>query len=119
MAVERGWFEDNNARIHTRYGRLICWIIFSAGAEILAKGVCMTRCIDVLIDDNRPKLTYPTELIEVWLNDVKAGVAATEHVSNFGTIGQLTDKHLKTLCKIANATPEQTNIVVGALIGDN
>jgi hypothetical protein len=37
-----------------------------------------------------------------------------EQVPNFGTIGQLTENHLTTLCTIVNATPEQTSTVVAA-----
>jgi len=38
-------FEDHHPRVHERFGRLICWLQFSVGAEYLAKGFCLIHGI--------------------------------------------------------------------------
>lgn len=42
---ESSWRED----VDPVFGRIICWINFSAGAEFLAKGICLLREIDIQI----------------------------------------------------------------------
>jgi hypothetical protein len=46
-AVSYESFESGCKEIDPACGRLICWISFSAGAEILAKGVCLLRDVEV------------------------------------------------------------------------
>ena len=39
--ADERWFERRAGRVHHEYGRLMCWITFSTGAEFFAKGVCL------------------------------------------------------------------------------
>jgi hypothetical protein len=56
--VERDDFEARwRKEVHPVFGRLICWITFSAGAELLAKGVCLSSGIEVRDPHTVP--TYP------------------------------------------------------------
>ncbi len=36
-------FECFAKSVNSDYGRLICWVTFSVGAEYLAKGVCLVK----------------------------------------------------------------------------
>ncbi len=103
IPVEQDVFEAHNASVHSKYGRLICWQIFSAGAEFLAKGVCMEHQIDIRKQDKKGKLKFPTGPIEAWVNDVKSEAAATEPVLNFGSIGDLYKYHMPKLFQKSDA----------------
>ncbi len=74
------------------FGRLLCWINFSAGAEMLAKGVCLLQKIEIRSCQTVPK--YPLgdlaewsrEYLQDWkFNGTMAGV-------NYGTLGNLVDR---------------------------
>lgn len=72
------------------FGRLICWINFSAGAEFLAKGVCLLR--DVEIRELQKGATY------------------------FGTLGNLNKSPngaLRQLCAKVNASDDQRKLLLG------
>lgn len=51
-AVEWQDFEDYWHKIDPYFGRFFCWISFSAGAEVLVKGVCLANGVDI---GNRPQ----------------------------------------------------------------
>src|SRR5262245_9665843 len=56
--------------IHPAFGRLMCWLTFSAGAEYLAKGVCIERGIKFWAGQNPAKVCeYPNKPIPQWLKD--------------------------------------------------
>jgi hypothetical protein len=46
-AVHWQEFDDYWHEIDPHFGRLICWITFSAGAELLVKGVCLANRVDI------------------------------------------------------------------------
>lgn len=46
LSVEHDEFTSAWKRLDPEFGRLICWILFSAGAEMFAKGVCLVNGID-------------------------------------------------------------------------
>ena len=46
-AVDWQAFEDHWRRIDAHFGRFICWITFSAGAELLIKGICLAHGVDL------------------------------------------------------------------------
>jgi hypothetical protein len=91
-AVPRDSFvADWQTNIDPVFGRLICWINFSAGAEYLAKGVCLLRNVEI----RKPK-----------------GLQMT-----FGTLGDLYNKKdaaLRRLAAAANATESQQRAVIEA-----
>jgi hypothetical protein len=124
---ERSWRED----LDPEFGRLICWISFSAGAEFLAKGVCLVNGIEI----RKPKLVkkYPTEneSIEAWaprfLELCKRKEKGTVPTIDYGSLdGLMRDKKPKgglivpspfsQLCesKKVNATATQRHLLFAA-----
>lgn len=93
-AVPRDSFESNWRReVDPVCGRLICWITFSAGAEFLAKGVCL--------------------LCDVEVRTLKG------ETTHFGTLGSLCgdgprQDALKRLCASVNAEEDQQTMVLTA-----
>ena len=91
-AVSRDSFESGWRKgVDPIFGRLICWINFSAGAEFLAKGVCLLNGVEI----RKPQ----------------AGA------TNFGTLGDLTGekpKHdaLKQLFHIVEAGEDQQRLIL-------
>jgi hypothetical protein len=84
-------FESYWSAIDPVFGRLICWINFSAGAEFLAKGVCLLRDVEIC----QPK----------------------GETRNFGTLGDLWNGKvaaLKRLCDAIKAEPNQQKSLVAA-----
>lgn len=83
-AVQHDLFESCwRSEIDPLFGRLICWINFSAGAEFLAKGVCLIRGVEI--------------------RKRKKGGG-----TDFGTLGNLygddpPNNALRQLCKVVNA----------------
>lgn len=61
-------------------GRLICWITFSAGAEYLAKGVCLLRGVDIrkLKNDGTTDFGTLKNLHQTWLKKLCAAIHASE-----------------------------------------
>jgi hypothetical protein len=94
-AVPRDLFESAWRReVDPVCGRLICWINFSAGAEFLAKGVCLLRDVEV----RKPK---------------------NDGTTDFGTLGQLyrhrpPNDALKRLCAVVNADNKQQALLLDA-----
>jgi hypothetical protein len=91
-------FDDYWHKSEPHFGRLICWITFSAGAELLIKGVCLANCVDIR---SKPKPD----------NDVVS----------FGTLANLWDKrkkdkgqntHLDGLFQKVIASPDQQKVVL-------
>ena len=74
------------------FGRLICWILFSTGAEFLAKGVCLLSGIDVRDPKPKPVPAYPSEGddIATWAPKLLANSNGPPvHVTNFGNLNHL------------------------------
>ncbi len=120
--VTRAAFESSWGEIDPVFGRLICWIIFSAGAEFLAKGVCLVRGVEIRKEQEVP--LYPTAAIHAWVPKFRkdwksAGTMTTTH---FGTIGSLTNDDSKSgvtaaltqLCSTVGATVEQKELLFAA-----
>jgi len=89
-SFESAWRSD----IDPVFGRLICWINFSAGAEFLAKGVCLLRDVEI----RQPK----------------------GEMTNFGTLGNLYGDRppkvaaLKLLCTAVNAKVDQQELLLAS-----
>jgi hypothetical protein len=60
---------------------------FSAGAEFLAKGLCLLRGIEIRKVDS--VLDYPAESLDGWVPRVTAGTAPLQTVSKYGSLGTL------------------------------
>jgi hypothetical protein len=118
--VERDAFEFYWRRgIDPVFGRLMCWINFSAGAEFLAKGICLVN--DIELRDECPVPTYPTTEIDSWASQFKSNwkQAGTVPVTNFGTLEKLThgkNAPLARLYEVVTPKPssEDTNRMYAA-----
>lgn len=108
--------------IDRAFGRLICWINFSAGAEFLAKGVCLVNGIDFREARSAPK--YPNGDMYKWAHSFRNNWRSdgTVEVTYFGTLGTLTFEDQKAgkmsplsqLCMTSNATKAQTDLILAA-----
>lgn len=92
-AVSYDSFESGCKEIDPVCGRLICWISFSAGAEFLAKGVCLLRDVELRTSKQRS--------------------------TDFGTLGDLIGKNGKKgklghLADAVQANDKQRQMIVGA-----
>lgn len=104
--------------IDPTFGRLICWITFAAGAEFLAKGICLVRGIEIRKEKKLP--INPSGSIQQWASkfqkDWRAGGTMTTTV--FGTLGDLTGKGpsapLSRLCTESGATTDQRELLLSA-----
>jgi hypothetical protein len=113
---ERSWRRD----VDPIYGRLICWITFSAGAEFLAKGTCLVNGVEIRSVIEVP--AYPTGDIEDWAPKfLKAwNCNGMVMVTRFGTLGDLTQDNKKVpaalsrLCSTVNATAPEKDLIFAA-----
>lgn len=67
-----GWW---STEVDPTFGRLMCWIAFSVGAEYLGKGVCLLNGLNVKDKKEKPILAYPSsdEPIDGWAKKVFTG----------------------------------------------
>ena len=106
------------------FGRLICWILFSTGAEFLAKGVCLLSGIDVRDPKPKPVPAYPSEGddIATWAPKLLANSNGPPvHVTYFGNLNRLVGDagqgKLQELCNKAKAqTPERDLLLAAYLL---
>lgn len=108
---ESSWRRD----VDPVFGRLICWINFAAGAEFLAKGVCLTRGIEVREEQQVP--VYPNGDLTTWARRFRENgeCDGTFAATDFGMLGALTQGNtpaLERLCAVVKATTEQQDIVI-------
>jgi hypothetical protein len=117
-AFELSW-RDNVSPV---FGRLICWINFSAGAEFLAKGVCLLNEIEVRRPP-RPVPVNPTTELTAWVtqyfNNPKASVEMTSDFGDLGALVSLNDKNnkgqfLKQLCERRGANQQDKTLLLVA-----
>src|SRR5581483_2603794 len=121
--VDQGTFDlawqDNVSPV---FGRLICWINFSAGAEFLAKGVCLLNGIDVRRQHCLVPANPTTELtawIDQYFDNPKVHMEPT---TIFGDLGNLVDlknektkgKFLKQLCLKMGANQKEEKLLLVA-----
>ena len=69
------------------FGRLISWLVFSVGAEYLAKGICLAN--GAVTPKKISVLEYPERegTIEAWVTNVLNGTAAKVDQIAYGTLG--------------------------------
>jgi hypothetical protein len=66
-------FETQARQFHAEFGRLICWITFSVGAEYIAKGVCINVLkLEPRIEQKVVSLPGPSEDITRWIDRLSA-----------------------------------------------
>ena len=91
-ASTRYAFEDHHRKVHEQFGRLICWLQFSVGAEYLAKGFCLVHEIPI-VDPSKPKkkiLKAPIESnLDSWITaalEKKAEMDDSEIIGAFNRL---------------------------------
>ena len=90
LASEEHEFETSHKALDRQFGRLICWIQFSVGAEYLAKGACILHGCNVIVPANAIRLPLPGDDIDNWVRLVnKNDPSITEPGAGFGTLSNL------------------------------
>jgi hypothetical protein len=79
-------FERRSTRLHPEFGRLMCWIMFSAGAEFFGKGACL-------------------------LNSIEVRKFKNSEISDFGKMKTLVERHFPKLFLARDATSKQESTV--------
>ncbi|MEQ1794054.1 MAG: hypothetical protein ABL970_07675 [Nitrospira sp.] len=117
ISFERDKFEQSwQYDVDPVFGRLICWIMFSVGAEFLAKGACLVRGVEIRTEKKVP--CYPSGDIQSWASNFNKEWHATGTTTTtfFGTLGTLTSKGpdapLSRLCSKACATNDQKELLM-------
>ncbi|WP_447962989.1 hypothetical protein [Nitrospira sp. Ecomares 2.1] len=90
LAVDENVFESQKGHqaVHPTFGRLICWIAFSAGAEYLAKGACFLKGKDLSKPVSVTRIPSINENLKTWVHEViTKAPSAKENSVNFGTLG--------------------------------
>jgi hypothetical protein len=120
QTFEFSWEKD----VDPVFGRLICWINFSAGAEFLAKGVCLLHNVEIRSPKEVPAHPRSGTDMRMWVTEYRKDRKSlgTRMTRKFGTLGDLTrrnsqtkaDAALKRLCVAAKATDEQQELLLAA-----
>jgi hypothetical protein len=111
---EQAWRHD----VDPNFGRLICWIMFSTGAEFLAKGVCLVRGVELRKEKKVP--CYPSGPIQDWACKFNKDGYSTDTMTTtfFGTLSALTGKGshapLSRLCTKVCATNDEKELLIAA-----
>jgi len=85
--VDRATFERAWPAVDPVFGRLICWISFSAGAEFLAKGVCLLHHLDMRLTKDAP--AYPDNDLDKWATQYCGSSSGKVIETKFGALGEL------------------------------
>jgi hypothetical protein len=121
IATDEDTFEYSARHdIHPVFGRLICWLLFSAGAEYLAKGLCLAH--DIPFAEPAEVAKLPDIPIATWLEQTKGYPKAygTEPATNYKHLGTLThseEKKLSPLDQLAkknNTSRDDVYLLLGA-----
>lgn len=112
---EQAWRQD----VDPVFGRLICWIMFAAGSEFLAKGVCLVRGIEIRTEREVP--CHPSEPIQHWAPKFQkdSHVGGMMMTTFFGTLSDLTtnkgsETPLSRLCTEVCATHKQKELLLAS-----
>lgn len=95
--VPRETFEISWRRdVDPVFGRLVCWMNFSAGAEMLAKGLCLLHNVEIRSTKTVP--AYPTGDLAQWSTAylMDCNSRGTMPCTDYGTLRNLVDKSYKS-----------------------
>jgi hypothetical protein len=121
VAVPRQTFEYSwRLDVDPVFGRLMCWILFSAGAEFWLKGFCLLRGIEIRKPGEAPK--YPRDNIESWAREYarNQNLHGVVDITTFGTLGNLTWREngapslLDRLLQTSGASPREDALITSA-----
>lgn len=121
IPVSRYAFEESWRNIDIVFGRLICWINFSAGAEFLIKGVCLLNGIEIRRRQDVPD--YPHTELDGWIAQFrKEANPQTIETTRYGVLGNFTGgkgkprdgTYLGKLCGVKNASQKEEDLLFAA-----
>jgi len=144
MPVNREVFEVSwKKEVDPIYGRFICWILFSSGAELFVKGLCLVNQVEVRCI--KTVRSYPSsgDVIELWAkktadalriklcrekNEKYQFPGQKHYITDYGTLNDLfrgrecyfKGKYIKLepsfskLFKIVNATEDEENLILAS-----
>jgi hypothetical protein len=96
-------FEKSWVNIDRSFGRFICWVTFSVGAELLAKGVCLIHEVDMRCPQEKPAPPGSGDDLSEWARQFNRApnFGGTVLTTNYKTLGQLYSgsAYLKRLLK--------------------
>jgi len=102
-------------------GRLICWINFSAGAEFLAKGVCLLNGVEIRKPTPKEIPANPSKPLGKWAKQFRVAWKPNgiDKITNYGTLGELTSERaqhplLEQLCQRCQATQDNEDRLIAA-----
>jgi hypothetical protein len=89
--VDLETFEKSWLNIDRSFGRFICWVTFSAGAELLAKGVCLVHEVDMRKPEEKPRPPSSGDDLREWARqfNVNPTFGGTVTTRNYRTLGKL------------------------------
>jgi len=102
------------------FGRYNCWVMFSVGAENLAKAACVCNEIDELHLVDPKNLGYPIYSTEMnkpdWVQKVlkpQQGQYGDREARkyDYGTLGKYWSKHLNVLCEKCEVDPKKASLL--------
>jgi hypothetical protein len=90
-SVSRKHFEGYSTKsLDPYFGRIMRWILFSAGGELFVKGMCLFHNIEIRSDKPKSVPNYPGN-VEEWLPLVQddPNAAGTFQTTDFGTMNRV------------------------------
>jgi hypothetical protein len=92
-------FSEEWINIDPDFGRFICWITFSAGAELLAKGVCLIHEVDMRLPKETPVAPSSGDDLMKWARQFNPNTkfGGIVNTTDYQTLGKLNDVYLKRL----------------------
>lgn len=82
--------EEGHGAVHRTFGRLVCWIAFSTGAEYLVRGAWLLK--DQVLSKPIDVFRIPSgdEDLDKWAGDViKGKVCVKETINELGSLGKV------------------------------
>lgn len=117
VSIDQDTFGKSWQSIDPIFGRLICWINFSAGAEFLAKGVCLLRGIELFRDKGKKTKMVPeipSGDFSTWAEQYRLSAPGQVELTDFGTLGNLQNGPLKELCNAVEASEQDRKWVLAS-----
>jgi hypothetical protein len=114
--VSRERFEKSWVNIDPSFGRFICWMTFSAGAELLAKGICLIHQVDMRKDERKPAPPSSGDDPMKWATQFirNSEFGGTVETRNYQTLGKLNDVYLKNLLTKAEVNEHEGQLLRAA-----
>lgn len=115
VAAEEAVFKLHHKGLHKEFGRLLCWIAFSVGAEYLIKGICLLNGHNLSEKVDVIRVPSPDEDIRDWVSLVigKDPSICLQDCS-FGMLGK-TRTHIKYLLEEIQTEERERDLVLAGI----